>query len=189
MSTFSAGVGRRDHLVGLEVRETIGCDERDARQVLRLVADHQEALMDAWRRFHGQLTTEQFEAAKGTWRGPHARPACRKCALRRRAQPDHCAADDRIEIGFAPNDAEGLQHASTDDLKAIEVEALGLGIRFPTIDVDLYVPALLEGMLGSKRWMADSWAPRLADLTPAKAAGLTRKWQARRPSAQKSYCR
>lgn len=41
------------NLVGLEVREAIGCDERDARQVVRLVAGHREILMDAWRRFHG----------------------------------------------------------------------------------------------------------------------------------------
>jgi hypothetical protein len=53
-----------------------------------------------------------------------------------------------------PRDVEGLQGASTDDLKAIEVEAFGLGIHFPTLDADLYVPALLEGVLGSKSWMA-----------------------------------
>jgi hypothetical protein len=59
-----------------------------------------------------------------------------------------------IEIGFAPRDVEGLQHASTDDLKAVEVEAFGLGIHFPTIDADLYVPAVLEEVLGRTRWMA-----------------------------------
>ena len=41
------------NLTAPEVRETIGCDEREARRVLRLVASHREALMDAWRRFHG----------------------------------------------------------------------------------------------------------------------------------------
>ena len=40
-------------LVELAIREAIGCDEREARRVLRLVANHREALMDAWRRFHG----------------------------------------------------------------------------------------------------------------------------------------
>jgi hypothetical protein len=59
-----------------------------------------------------------------------------------------------IEIAFAPRDVEGLHHASAADLKSIEVEAFGLGIRFPTLDADLYVPALLKGVLGSKRWMA-----------------------------------
>lgn len=41
------------NLLGLEVRETIGCDEREARRALRLVARHTETLMDAWRGFHG----------------------------------------------------------------------------------------------------------------------------------------
>jgi hypothetical protein len=47
-----------------------------------------------------------------------------------------------------------LQHASTDDLKATVVEAFSLGIHFPKLDADLYVPPLLEGVLGSKPWMA-----------------------------------
>ncbi|HEY5300287.1 MAG TPA: DUF4160 domain-containing protein [Acetobacteraceae bacterium] len=41
------------NLLGLEVREAIGCEEREARRVLRLIAGHQETLMEAWRRFHG----------------------------------------------------------------------------------------------------------------------------------------
>jgi hypothetical protein len=36
-----------------EIREAIGCDEREARRVLRLIADRKDMLMDAWRRFHG----------------------------------------------------------------------------------------------------------------------------------------
>lgn len=59
-----------------------------------------------------------------------------------------------VEIGFAPSDVEGLQHASGEDLESIEVEAFGLGLHFPALDADLYVPALLEGVFGSKRWMA-----------------------------------
>jgi hypothetical protein len=60
-----------------------------------------------------------------------------------------------VELGFAPGNVEGLERASVDDLKVIEVEAFGLGIHFPKLDADLYVPALLEGVLGSKRWMAE----------------------------------
>jgi hypothetical protein len=60
-----------------------------------------------------------------------------------------------VELGFAPGGVEGLERASVDDLKVIEVEAFGVGIRFPKLDTDLYVPALLEGVLGSKRWMAE----------------------------------
>lgn len=41
------------NLIEPEVREAIGCDEREARRVLLLIADYRETLMDAWRRFHG----------------------------------------------------------------------------------------------------------------------------------------
>jgi Domain of unknown function (DUF4160) len=40
------------NLLGPEVREAIDCGEHEARQVLRRVTEHQEALMSAWRRFH-----------------------------------------------------------------------------------------------------------------------------------------
>jgi len=41
------------NLLGPEVREAIGCSERDARRVLRLVSEHRGALMEAWKRYHG----------------------------------------------------------------------------------------------------------------------------------------
>jgi hypothetical protein len=41
------------NLNGPEVREVIGCNEHEAGRVLRLVAEHRSALMEAWRRLHG----------------------------------------------------------------------------------------------------------------------------------------
>ena len=58
-----------------------------------------------------------------------------------------------IEVSFAPRDAQGLEGAGRNDLEQVEVDALGLAIRFPTLDADLYVPALLDGRLGSAAWM------------------------------------
>jgi predicted transcriptional regulator len=59
-----------------------------------------------------------------------------------------------VEIAFPPRLAEGLAAASADDLADIEVSPAGLGLHWPKLDADLYVPALLEGVTGSKRWMA-----------------------------------
>ena len=59
-----------------------------------------------------------------------------------------------VEIGFPPTLAEGLEHATAADLAVIEVDACGLGIHVPALDADLYVPALLEGALGSEQWLA-----------------------------------
>lgn len=49
---------------------------------------------------------------------------------------------------------QGLEHSKPDDLAEIEISPSGLGIHFPRLDADLYLPALLEGFLGSRQWMA-----------------------------------
>ncbi|MGA8762292.1 MAG: DUF2442 domain-containing protein [Candidatus Sulfotelmatobacter sp.] len=60
----------------------------------------------------------------------------------------------RLRISFLPQDAEGLERAKPSQLEAIEISPSGFGLHFPNLDADLYVPGLLEGFLGSKRWMA-----------------------------------
>jgi hypothetical protein len=101
-----------------------------------------------------ELTTEQFEAAKARGearlRGPRAESAHYDAGRGRII----VRLTTGVEIGFAPQDAEGLQHAKRDELAVIEVDAFGLGIHFPQLDADFYVPALLEGVLGSKGWAA-----------------------------------
>ena len=59
-----------------------------------------------------------------------------------------------IEVAFRPRDAQGLEHAKPDQLAVIKISPSGLGIHFPKLDADIYLPALLEGFLGSKRWIA-----------------------------------
>lgn len=59
-----------------------------------------------------------------------------------------------VELAFPPALAEGLADASPSDLARIEVTPSGLGLHWPTLDADLYVPALLAGAFGGKRWMA-----------------------------------
>lgn len=59
-----------------------------------------------------------------------------------------------LQIAFAPRDAQGLENARPADLTDAEISPSGLGVYFPKLDADLYIPALLEGFLGSKRWMA-----------------------------------
>lgn len=62
--------------------------------------------------------------------------------------------DFGLELAFAPNLAQGLQDASADDLAAVHISPSSLGLHFPTLDADLYVPALLDKLLGSSRWIA-----------------------------------
>jgi len=60
----------------------------------------------------------------------------------------------KVTLTFSPRDAEGLEHARPAQLEEIEVSPSGFGIHFPKLDADIYVPGLLEGLLGSKKWMA-----------------------------------
>jgi hypothetical protein len=59
-----------------------------------------------------------------------------------------------VTVSFSPQDAQGLEHAKPSQLEPIEISPSGFGIHFPKIDADLYLPALLEGFLGSRKWMA-----------------------------------
>lgn len=59
-----------------------------------------------------------------------------------------------VELAFPPRLAEGLADASPGDLAKIEITPSGLGLHWPRLDADLYVPGLLAGAFGGKRWMA-----------------------------------
>jgi hypothetical protein len=54
-----------------------------------------------------------------------------------------------LELAFPPHMAEGLADAKLADLAVIEITPTGVGLRWPRLDADLYLPALLEGVFGS----------------------------------------
>jgi hypothetical protein len=62
--------------------------------------------------------------------------------------------ENGLELAFPPRLAEGLEHATPVELAVIEISPLGDGLHWPLLDADLYVPALLRGVFGSKSWMA-----------------------------------
>lgn len=59
-----------------------------------------------------------------------------------------------VEVAFPATLAEGLADASPEELAEIEISPTGLGLHWPRLDADLYVPALLQGVFGSRSWMA-----------------------------------
>ncbi|MGA9644255.1 MAG: DUF2442 domain-containing protein [Terriglobales bacterium] len=60
----------------------------------------------------------------------------------------------KLTLSFSPHDAQGLENATPARLEEIELSPSGFGVHFPKIDADLYIPGLLEGLMGSKNWMA-----------------------------------
>jgi Protein of unknown function (DUF2442) len=90
-----------------------------------------------------------------------------------------------LDVAFSPRDAQGLENARASQLEEIEISPSGHGIHFPKLDADIYVPALLEGFLGSRKWMAArlgkaggksrSAAKRIASKRNGKLGGRPRK--------------
>jgi len=63
---------------------------------------------------------------------------------------------------------QDLQGAGEVSLEAVQVDGLGLDLHWPTLGVDLYVPALLSGVFGTRAWMAGELA-RIAGQTTSRA--------------------
>jgi hypothetical protein len=91
----------------------------------------------------------------------------------------------KLIVAFSPRDVEGLEEARPSQLSKVEISPSGFGIHFPAVDADLYVPALLEGFLGSRTWMASrlgqlggrssSKAKKAASRTNGRLGGRPRK--------------
>jgi Protein of unknown function (DUF2442) len=98
------------------------------------------------------------------------------------------------EVAFPPRRAQGLERAKPADLAVIEISPSGFGLHFPKLDADLWLPALLEGVFGSRRWMAarlGAHGGRAKSKAKARAArangergGRPRKARPRRLSAR-----
>jgi hypothetical protein len=82
--------------------------------------------------------------------GPHAVAA----RYDRRVSRVMVTLSNGLELAIPPHMAEGLADAKPADLAIIEITPAGLGLHWPKLDADLYLPALLEGVFGSPRWMA-----------------------------------
>jgi len=52
-------------------------------------------------------------------------------------------------------DLQGLQSATKEQIARVEILGNGTGLHWPDLDVDFYVPGLLRGVYGSKKWMAE----------------------------------
>ena len=123
-----------------------------------------------------KTSKEEFEAAN---KRAAARLRKTPCAMNvhyaRKRDRVVIALSTGIEVAFRPRDAQGLERAKPDQLDTIEISPSGLGIHFPKLDADIYLPALLEGFLGSKRWIAAEHGKIGGSVsTTAKAAAARR---------------
>jgi hypothetical protein len=80
-----------------------------------------------------------------------------------------------LEVSFPAHEVQGLETATPADLEQIEINPPGFGLHFPTLDADLYAPALLQGVFGSERWMAARLGARGGKSRTAAKAAASRK--------------
>ena len=100
------------------------------------------------------LTKPEFKRAEVQARKEREFGHVRSARYDRRRRRVIVLLNTGVEMTFLAEMAEGLADASPDDLAQIEISPTGLGLHWPRLDADLFVPALLRGVFGSKSWMA-----------------------------------
>jgi hypothetical protein len=78
-----------------------------------------------------------------------------------------------LELVFPPCAVPGLEKACSTDFKHVEISPSGMGLYFPDLDADVYIPALLSGLMGSKNWLASEMGKaggRQSSVAKAKAS-------------------
>jgi hypothetical protein len=63
--------------------------------------------------------------------------------------------NDGHRVLIPREDLEGLQSATRRQVAEVEILGNGTGLHWPALDLDYYVPNLLRGIYGTKRWMAE----------------------------------
>lgn len=117
-----------------------------------------------------EISEQQFKNANARGKALRASlPSVVKARYDRRSARVVMWLTSGLQVAFLPGDVQGLENAGPDELSRIEISPSGLGLHFPDLDADLYVPALLNGFFGSQRWMSQQ-SGRLGGqaATPAK---------------------
>jgi hypothetical protein len=143
----------------VEIDENFGFSRRQVKQilveltaVLGLLSRNGEEFMDF---------DEQFERANQRARELQSEvPKAVSARFDRRIGRIVVSLSSGLEVNFPHENAEGLQHATPAELAQIEITPSGYGLHFPKLDADLYLPALLRGFYGSRKWMAASLGQR-----------------------------
>lgn len=60
-----------------------------------------------------------------------------------------------VYVGFPTTALQGLENAKAQTMRRIEISPSGYGIHVPALDADFYLPALLEGIFGTREFMAE----------------------------------
>lgn len=120
----------------------------------------------------GKLTDSEFEAAEARGRKMlETEPRATSARYDRESGRVVIDLANGCTYAFPAHLVQDLQGASHDDLANVEVEGVGFDLHWPALDADLYVPALVAGIFGTREWMTKELARRAGQAkSPAKAA-------------------
>lgn len=101
-----------------------------------------------------KITDEDFKAANRRAAAKQAAfPEVVAIRYDRRAARLFISLASGLDLAFFVKDIKELQGARATDFATAEISPSGMGVHFPRIDADIYVPALLQQFV-SKRWLA-----------------------------------
>lgn len=117
------------------------------------------------------ITEQQFERAKAEGEALRQQGYAVAARYDRKADRLVVSLHNGVELAVPVRLVEGLAGTGAHDLADIEITPSGLGLYWPKLDADVYVPALLKGVFGSRSWMAKALGAEGGKAsTPAKAA-------------------
>jgi len=114
------------------------------------------------------LSEAQFAAAEERGRiAAQTEPRAASVRYDRRRGRMVIALTNGCSFTFPARLAQGLEHASDEQIAAFEVLGSGYGLHWESLDVDLSIPGLLAGLFGTRSFMARHAGQARS---PAKAA-------------------
>lgn len=122
------------------------------------------------------LTDAQIDAAEARGRElMESEPRAVEARFDRQSGRVELTLANGCAYAFPAHLVQDLQGAGEEDLARVEVDGLGFNLHWPTLDVDLYVPALVAGIFGTRAWMTRELARRAGQAkSPAKADAARR---------------
>jgi len=60
-----------------------------------------------------------------------------------------------VDVAIPRRHLQGLENATDAQVANIQIEGAGSGLHWASLDVDHYVPGLLAGVFGTRRWMSE----------------------------------
>lgn len=98
--------------------------------------------------------TRELTAARATMRSIRMRvPHAVRAEYAPRIGRILVTLSDGFEFAIDPARTQTLASATTAQLKQVEIQGAGYELYFPKLDDGVWIPGLLQGLIGSRSWM------------------------------------